>query len=116
VGSVSQFAPAAAARRAQNPVEVYLSGLSASSRRTMGQRLNTIAKILDYSDPYSVEWRKLRSDHVVAIRQSLVDGGLAPATINGLLSAIRGVARAAWDLGWISGDEYIRIANVRLRR
>lgn len=117
MGLVADFGAAAAARAARNPVDVYLAGLSAGGRRAMSQRLGAVARILGYRDARSVEWQRLRSDHVAAIRESLRDGGLAPVTVNSYLTALRGVARAAWDLGLIAGDDYIRISGVKgLRR
>lgn len=113
MGTVTSLAGFAAARAPQNPVDVYLNGLSATGRRSMAQKLNTVATILGYADARSVEWCKLRFDRVVLIRTSLQDGGLSPATVNATLAALRGVARAAWNLELISGDDYNRIAAVK---
>jgi site-specific recombinase XerC len=79
----------------------------------MAQKLKAVAAILGYADARSVAWGKLRFDHAVVIRSSLSDGGLAPATINATLAAVRGVAKAAWALDLLSGDDYNRIAAVK---
>jgi site-specific recombinase XerC len=113
MGTLALLSEAKAARIGRNPVEIYLAGLSATGRRSMAQKLNTVAGILGYPDARSVAWEKLRFDHVVAVRASLSDGGLAPATVNATLAALRGVAKAAWSLNLLHGDDYNRIAAVK---
>jgi site-specific recombinase XerC len=113
MGEVALFAPAAAARVERNPAEIYLAGLSATGRRSMAQKLKVVAGILGYTDPRFVAWEQLQFEHVVAIRTSLSEGGLAPATVNATLAAIRGVAKAAWSLDSFSSETYSRIAAVK---
>jgi len=113
MGTVALFAPAQAARTERNPVDIYLAGLSATGRRTMAQKLEVVAGLLGYADARAVVWDRLRFDHVVAVRSGLSDFGLAPATVNATLAAIRGVAKAAWSLGIFSGEDYNRIATVK---
>lgn len=112
MGSLALF-PVQSARPERDPVDIYLSGLSPTGRRSMAQKLQIVAIILGYSDPKSVEWFKLRFDHVVAVRSGLTERGLSPATVNATLAAIRGVAKSAWALDLISGDDYNRIAAVK---
>jgi len=114
MGQIASFAQAQAARVERNPVEIYLAGLSATGRRSMAQKLNVVGVILGYADARSVAWQKIRFDHVVAIRASLSDGGSAPATINATLAAVRGAAKAAWSLDLLSGEDYNRIAAVKV--
>lgn len=113
MGTLALLSEAKAARVERNPVEIYLAGLSATGRRSMAQKLNRVAGILRYPDAQSVAWNKLRFDHVVAVRSSLSDGGLAPATVNAALAALRGVAKAAWALDLLTGEDYNRIAAVK---
>lgn len=113
MGTLALLSEAKAARIQRNPVEIYLAGLSETGRRSMAQKLKTVAQILGYADAPSVDWKKLRFDHAVAIRSSLSDGGLAPATVNATLAALRGVAKAAWSLDLLSGEDYNRIAAVK---
>jgi site-specific recombinase XerC len=113
VGTLAILSEVKASRVRRNPVEIYLAGLSATGRRSMAQKLKTVARILGYADAQSVVWNKLRFDHAVAIRSSLSDGGLAPATVNATLAAVRGVAKAAWALDLLSGEDYSRIAAVK---
>ena len=113
MGTLAFLSEAKAARTKRNPVEIYLAGLSATGRRSMAQKLKAVAVILGYADAPSVAWEKLRFDHAVAIRSSLSDGGLAPATVNATLAAVRGVAKTAWALDLLSGEEYNRVAAVK---
>src|ERR1051326_7550776 len=74
-----------------NPALVYLAGLSQSGRRSMRQRLELVTRIAGSSD-----WPSMRYEHVIAIRTKLQESGLSAASINATLSALRGVAKAAW--------------------
>ncbi len=96
----------------RNPALVYLASLSATGRRSMRVLLEKVARFA-MSDLGTAAWSVMRFEHVVAFRSRLVEDGHAPATVNTTLSALRGVARAAWNLGQISGEDYQRIAAVK---
>lgn len=95
-----------------NPAHSYLMGLTATGRRTMTSTLAQVADMLG-GDIESVPWAALRYEHIVAIRTALVERGLAPATVNKYLAALRGVARETWRLGQIDAETYQRIAAVK---
>lgn len=95
-----------------NPAHSYLMGLTATGRRTMESTLAQVADMLG-GDIESVPWAALRYEHIVAIRTALVERGLAPATVNKYLAALRGVMREAWRLGQIDAETYQRIAAVK---
>lgn len=113
MGSLSLFAPVAAARIERDPVEIYLAGQSLTGRRSMRQKLKTAAAILGYASLREIDWRNLRFEHVTTIRSELIEQKRAPATVNATLAAVRGAARAAWSLNLISGDTFNRIASVK---
>ena len=96
----------------RDPRRVYLAGLAASSQRVIARRLRQVARLFDLADDY-FPWAGLRYTHIVAIRQRLVDQGRAPATINLTLAALRGVAREAWNLEYLTAEEYQRIKSVK---
>ena len=99
----------------QNPAAVYLAGLAPTGRRSQQQALAVIAGILTAgknSDPFMIEWALLRFQHTAAIRSKLVDSTYSPATANKMLSALRGVLKAAWRLGQMGSDDYARAADV----
>lgn len=107
--------PAETLRADEQPVGVYLAGLSASSRRTMTTALDTIARILtgdEESSAWEVPWHRLRFQHTQAIR-SVLQEKYAHTTANRMLSALRGVLRAAWKLGLMAGDDYQMAASVQ---
>lgn len=102
---------------AQNPALVYLASLAPSGRVTTQSRLETVAAlIVGAGDLHALDWARLRYEHIAAIRALLIERGLAPASINATLSALRGVMLAAYNLGHISADDLQRgrgVKNVR---
>lgn len=106
-------APAiAVVRPDQNPAAVYLAGLgSPTSRQTMRQALDAIARLLGAADCLSADWPALRYQHTAAVRAWLAGHG-APATANKHLAALRGVLKAAWRLGQMGADDYQRAVDL----
>lgn len=96
----------------RNPASVYLASLAPSGRRTMAGRLAMVARDLLGLDPRLVPWHQLRYQHLAAIRTRLQEGGYGPATVNGVIYALRGVARAAFNLELIGAEDYERIRAV----
>lgn len=97
-----------------NPAAVYLAGLAPSSRETMGRALNVIAGIVapeSAADYMGLPWAQLRFQHTAAIRSELATR-YSHTTANLMLSALRGVLRAAWKLGMMTADEYQTAASV----
>jgi len=96
----------------RHPVNVYLATLSKGSRRAMAQALRVVQEIAGVGEN---DWPAMRYPHVALIRSEL-DEHYAPATTNKILSALRGVAKQAWLLGYMSAEDYQRIraiGNVR---
>jgi site-specific recombinase XerD len=103
------------ARLDQNPAVVYLAGLNTESgRRTMRQALNTIADILTsgQADAFGCNWGAVRYQHVMAVRAQL-SARYRPVTVNKMLSALRGVLRAAKNLGQMPPDAYSNAIDVK---
>lgn len=97
----------------QNPAAVYLASLAPSSRRTMRQALDTIARLVSGGDvdALGLDWPQIRYQHAAAIRSKLAEG-YAPATANKMLSALRGVLKASWKLGQLDAEAYHRARSV----
>jgi hypothetical protein len=76
----------------KNAAEVYLTRMVPGSRRTMQQALDTMAGLVSggQADALALDWTALRFQHTAAIRAKLAKG-YAPATVNKMLSALRGV-------------------------
>jgi site-specific recombinase XerD len=96
----------------QSPAAVYLAQLAPTGRRTQGQALATLARLLGYGDALSCPWQALRYQHTAALRTALVEA-YAPATANKMLAALRRVLKECWQLGLMTVEEYERAANVK---
>ncbi|HZQ06470.1 MAG TPA: integrase, partial [Anaerolineae bacterium] len=97
----------------RNAAGVYLASLALGSRRTMRDALNTIAGMLTdgNTDALTLNWAALRFQHTAAIRARLAETYSA-ATANKMLSALRGVLKTSWRLGYMNADDYTRAADV----
>ena len=96
----------------QYPTAVYMASLSAGSRRTMREALNTIAMMLHSgADAMTINWAAVRFQHVAAVRSALIERYSA-ATANKMLSALRGVLKAAWRLGQMTSDDYAHAVDI----
>lgn len=96
---------------ARNPAAVYLAGLAQGSRPTMHKALDTLADMLGGYDALSCPWASLRFQHTAALRAQLADK-YAAATANKMLSALRGVLKAAWRLGLMTAEDHARAVDV----
>lgn len=103
----------------QVPARVYVAGLSGDGHRTMTGCLQAIAAwVSDGSaDIDTLPWARLRFSHTTAIRAALAravsEGRYAPATANKHLAALRGALKAAWRLGVMETDDYLRAVDLR---
>lgn len=97
----------------RNPALVYLASLAESSRRPMRQSLQAIADLVQPGTPFDAfPWHGLRYQHTTAIRTKLSESYSA-ATANRHLSALRGVLKEAWRLGYMTAEEYQRAVDVK---
>ena len=91
-----------------NPAKLYLDRLKESGRRGMEQALNQVAGIFSnfrINNCYHFNWAAVRFQHTATLGNYLAelkdDHGnqvYKPATINHLLSALRGVLKITWQL------------------
>ncbi len=97
----------------EHPVSAYLAGLAESSRRPMRTNLETVAHFVSGGRASAMElaWWRLRYQHTTLIRSTLAET-YAPATANLMLSAVRGVLKACFRLGFMSADDLQRAADV----
>ncbi|MBM3956791.1 MAG: tyrosine-type recombinase/integrase, partial [Gemmatimonadetes bacterium] len=100
----------------RNPLAVYLAGLKPTGRRSMLSKLHRVAVLLGHADALAVPWAELRFQHVAAVRSKLQEERLAAATVNTTLAGLKGVARAAFNLGLMSGEDLERIRSVKAVR
>lgn len=106
------FAPASLPAD-RNPALVYRARLSPGSRATMMGALAKIAATLASRPlpPEALDWSALRYQHTAAIRSRLAER-YAPATVNKMLAALRGVLREAWRLGQMPAEDYQRAVDL----
>lgn len=125
-GGIELVKPGELARRLpadRNPHDVYLGGLAAGSQPAMRDALKKISGVLAPGvEPRDVPWQFVRYQHVARIKsllqqtKSTTGEVYGPATINRMLSALRGVLREAWLLGLMPADDYQRAKAVKLVR
>jgi len=99
---------------AEHPVAVYLSKLGEDSRPAMLSSLTKIAELVDRRAPtvWALPWHLLRFQHTQAIRASLVSS-YGERSVNRMLSALRGVLKAAWQLEQIETEDYRRALDFK---
>ena len=99
--------------RDRHPALVYLASLSEGSRRTMRASLQNIAEFISngQADALTLAWHELRYQHTAFIRAQL-SGAYAPATANKMLSALRGVLKECFRLGYTSAEDYQRARDL----
>lgn len=101
------------------PARVYVAGLAGDGRRTMTACLQAIAAWLSggQADIDTLPWASLRFTHTTAVRAALAravsEDRYAPATANKHLAALRGALKAAWRLGMVGTDDYLRAVDLR---
>jgi len=98
----------------RHPVAVYLASLpSHHSRRNMARDLATIAGLLTAGrgDAQSLDWSALQYQHTAAVRAKLMEG-YKPATVNHMLSALKGVLKECWRLGLMDAETYHRAVDL----
>lgn len=101
----------------EDPVLVFLSRLAPGSRPTQARALRRIAGLAaGGGDPRLVAWERLRYQHTQAIRTALVESGYAHTTVNRMLSALKGVMKETWRLGFLDRESYARAVDIETVR
>lgn len=100
-------------RPEENPVAVYLASLASDSRPAMLSGLKVIATMVNRdAQVFELPWHELRFKHTQALRAVLVER-YAARTVNRMISALRGVLKAAWKLEQLSTDHYMRAIDLK---
>lgn len=112
VTQANQVLTLAAGRADKNPALVYLRAMTPKTRRVQKDALNVIARLLNPAlDLFSVKWELIEYQHAQAIRADLI-ARYSPASVNRMLSALRGTSKQAWLMGLSSPDQYFRINEI----
>jgi len=96
-----------------HPVLVYLASLSEGSRRTMRASLENMARFVSggEADALTLAWHGLRYQHTTFIRSTLAEA-YKPATANKMISALRGVLKECFRLGYMTAEDYQRARDL----
>jgi site-specific recombinase XerD len=98
---------------AEHPVAVYFSKLGEDSRPAMKSSLKKIAKLINQKTTlWTLPWHLIRFQHTQAIRAAIVSS-YGERSVNRMLSALRGVLKAAWQLGQIETEDYRRALDFK---
>lgn len=91
-----------------NPALVYLARLAPGSRRSTRQALDAMAGRMTGGalNAESFAWPALRYEHTAKLRSDLAASGMAPATGNKFLAALRGVLRESRRLGKMTAEDF----------
>jgi len=94
-----------------HPAEVYRDSLSRGSYWAVHHALTTMVDLLGGGDPWTYSWEELRYADTARVRARLVER-YAPATVNKMLTVLRGVLKTCWRLGLMDAETYRRVADV----
>jgi integrase len=76
----------------------------------MAQALSVVASAFGHT-PQTLNWAALDYQHTAWVRAQL-SGTRAPAGVNKILAAVRGVLRESWRLGQLDAETYRRAADL----
>lgn len=97
-----------------SPLTLYLENLAPSGRRSIRCALQAAANILSFSgDLENLPWQQIEYQHIAQIRNTLRQQGKAANTINLILSALRGVAKACFHLKLIEADQLLTLNSIK---
>lgn len=90
-----------------HPAAVYLRSLSAGSRPTMRQSLDTIAALLTNGecDAMTLNWAALDYQHTAAVQAALLETH-SPSTVKKMMAALRRVLKEATRLKLMNSENY----------
>jgi len=98
----------------RHPALVYLASLAPGSRRTMRAALETVARLVSggRATARDLAWHHLRYQHTALVRTAIAET-YAPATANKILSALRGVLKECFRLGYTPAEDYHRACDLK---
>ena len=102
----------------RQPAWVYVHSLRESSRSTMQSNLRSILHLMFPGQPireediYYFPWEALRHEQTSVMLAELQDR-YACTSANALISALRGVLKAAWLLKLMGIQEYMRAVSIK---
>jgi site-specific recombinase XerD len=108
-----------------HPACVYVASLGVRTKRVAESDLNVIARLLTGArwdeegklwggqcGVFTLTWGALRYQHAAAVRSALAEH-YAHTTANRMLSGLRGVLKAAWQLGVMPTEDYHKAVAIK---
>lgn len=96
------------------PALMYLGELHTEySKRTMRSALNLFARWGGAESLLDVEWAKLTPVAVSSFMRQQLSAGKSAVSVNLYLCALKGVAKAAWQLELLNHDALDRIRSIK---
>ncbi|HEU4597204.1 MAG TPA: tyrosine-type recombinase/integrase, partial [Pyrinomonadaceae bacterium] len=93
------------------PAATYVDNLSPAGSRSMRSRLASVARLFGFTFE-TFPWRELTAAHVETVRARLRKRGLAVASVNSTLSALRSVAHTARRFRQIEAEACSAICQI----
>lgn len=110
----TSLADAARIPSGAKPALMYLGELHTEySKRTMRSALNLFARWGGADSLLDVEWAKLTPVAVSAFMRQQLSAGKSAVSVNLYLCALKGVAKAAWQLELLNHDALDRIRSIK---
>lgn len=100
----------------EGPVAAYLGKLKPNSQRALRHGLNVIAGIVSKGQVEEADqfrWDQLTREHTLEVARAL-DDRYAPATVNKMLAALRGVLRTCRQMGLIDEATFQQVARTEV--
>jgi site-specific recombinase XerD len=94
------------------PAKLYLESLAPGGVRSQRVNLERAARLIGGASLVDFDWRSFTFADVETLRSRLRLDGYSASTINGTLSALKGVARRAWRLGQMEVNDLEAIRDV----
>lgn len=92
---------------------IYLESLSESGRKAVSSLLNTVTREMGYKrGAQHYPWHKIRYETMHHIRSRLIARNYSTASCNLGISSVRGVCKAAFNLGQLDAEQLMRIQSV----
>lgn len=97
-----------------NPAMQYLMSQNSKAGKTsMKSTINKIAQILKNTDLQHFDWAALTPNDLEIVKSTLFDMDRTPNTVNTYLSAMKGIAKAAWLAELMPHERYLMITKVK---
>lgn len=98
---------------ANTALEVYLQSLAPSGRKAMKSLLSTASNIMMADQPGATVWHKINYQQIQRVRAVMIEQGRAMNTVNLTLAGMLGVARAAYNLGFMQLETWTRLQAIK---